>query len=816
MASEENKKESTSTEKASASSFFDYREFLGRVMNAKYWIILSVLICCGYSYYRFKLQAPVYTSTTEVLFLSGNAGTARSSNPLAALQDLGTIANGNVNMYNEMAIFHSPSLMADVVERLNLNTTYTTDGFGHQVDLYGDMPVIVGFLDSPKDESVALTLRKSGDNHLIATDFMLNGTIIESKPLRIPVGSVVNTPLGKVSISAASDYSNFPEVLYVRRVPVAAMANSMSQSVNTSMPENYSSIMTISYTDINRARANAVVNALVEAYNEMWVEEQNRSAANTAKFINERLAVIEKDLNGIDTDISNVKSSTPTGDIASAASSLYGQSMNYDAQAYEVTTQLSIAKFLRDHITSNPDGLIPANTGASGSIEAQIQEYNKMLIKRDNLLQNSTAANPVIAQMNSDLASNRALILQSLSNVISNYQIQISRAAGRSSNFGSKASSVPAQEKQILSIERQQKVKENLYLYLLQKREETELSRMVTANNIRVLRPASASSSNQMQLTKALGTGILVGMLIPLAIIFLMMQFNTTVTRKSDLANLSVPFLGEMPLSPKRKKRKWTIRRLLHPNSRKADDAELEIVVKERSRSYINEAFRMIRTQLDFMTLGREDQSEVIMLTSFNPGSGKTFISMNLAKSLALKGKKVVVVDVDLRRASLSKYAGNAAQGVSTYLTGKTINVHDLIVKSDAHFGVDVLPVGAIPPNPVELLLTPEFDNLISELKKEYDYVVLDCPPYDLVADTSILARVADMTIFVIRAGLFSKSMLSELEEVYKENRLPHMAVILNGIDPTKSYYNDRYGYKNVYGYRGHSGYYINDDDDDK
>lgn len=181
---------------------------------------------------------------------------------------------------------------------------------------------------------------------------------------------------------------------------------------------------------------------------------------------------------------------------------------------------------------------------------------------------------------------------------------------------------------------------------------------------------------------------------------------------------------------------------------------------------------------------------------------------MNLAKSLALKGKKVLVVDVDLRRASLSKYAGNATQGVSTYLTGKAASVSSLIVHNDSKFGVDVLPVGAIPPNPVELLLNKNFDKMMDELRKEYDYIVLDCPPYDLVADTAILARVANLTIFVMRAGLFAKSMLPELEETYKEKKLPHMAIVLNGIDPSKSYYNNRYGYK------GHNGYYINDKDD--
>lgn len=808
MSTEENKDIVSESKKDNSAQTFDIKEFLGRAWDAKYWIILSILVCCGYMYYRYKREAPVYTSNAELMFLFPNSGSSQGSATLAALRDLGTTATpGDINMFNEMEIFHSPTLMTSVVKRLNLNTTYTTDGFGYMHDLYGKSPVIANFLDLPSESSASFSIHKSGEGHIIASNFVLNGQPLQSTPLRIPLNTVVESPVGKISISPTTDFAQFPEVIYINKFTVEKMAESMSSAIKTARKDEISSIMILSYSDINSTRANDVVNALIDAYTDSWVEEKSRSAVNTSNFIKERLAIIEKELNGIDTDISQVKRSNPTGDVTGAAQAFYSQSMNYDAQAYEASTQLSIAQFLRDHIMSNPDAMIPANTGAAGSIEAQIQEYNKMLVKRDNLLQNSSAANPIIAQMNTDLAANRQLILQSLGNIISTYQIQASRAAGRGSSFAGKVSSVPEQEKQILSIERQQKVKENLYLYLLQKREENELSRMISFNNTRVLRAASASNSNNVALTKSMALGVGLGLAIPLAIIFMLMQFNTKVTRKSDLASLSVPFLGEMPLSPNRRKHRISLRRILHPASRKADDAELEIVVKERSRSYINEAFRMMRTNLDFM-VGNDTGSQVIMLTSFNPGSGKTFISMNLAKSLALKGKKVLVVDVDLRRASLSKYAGNATQGVSTYLTGKAASVTSLVVHNDSKFGVDVLPVGAIPPNPVELLLNKNFDKMMDELRKEYDYIVLDCPPFDLVADTAILARVANLTIFVMRAGLFAKSMLPELEETYKEKKLPHMAIVLNGIDPSKSYYNNRYGYK------GHNGYYINDEDD--
>ena len=242
--------------------------------------------------------------------------------------------------------------------------------------------------------------------------------------------------------------------------------------------------------------------------------------------------------------------------------------------------------------------------------------------------------------------------------------------------------------------------------------------------------------------------------------------------------------------------------RVFSGKKRSRDDADLEMVVKDRSRNYINEAFRMMRTTLDFMADSNKG-SQVIMVTSFNPGSGKTFISMNLAQSLALKGKRVILLDVDLRRASISKKASAGAQGISSYLVGKVDNVNDLIMQHGMGKGVDFMPVGAIPPNPVELLLTDKYATLINKLRQEYDYIVLDCSPYDLVADTSILARVADLSIFVIRAGLFDKSMLADLEDIYNRNKLPNLSIVFNGVDPRRSYYTKRYGYHSYSGYYG-------------
>lgn len=790
---------------------FNLREYLRLIWVNKFWILLSVIIFTCVAYYYYKRQPSIYTSGAEIMLLVGNEDGSMSSGALAALADMQNIQSSNVNFFNEMEIMRSPSLMRAVIERLNLSTVYNTAGFGHDEDLYARSPILVNFLDVPADSTASFTLYKSGGGSLVATDFKANDKKLGGKALRIKPGTVVKTPVGRLAISATSDFDNFPSYVKVNKYSVDAMSSELANNVIAEKKSPDNSVLKITFNDVSQRRAVDIVNALIDAYNDLWISEQTRSAANTSNFIRDRLAVIEKELSGIDSDISQVKSSHQVADFSAAASTYYAQSMNYDSQAFEASTQLSIAQFLRDYITNsaNSSSLIPANTGTNGTIESQIQEYNKMLVKRDALLQNSSESNPIIVQMNSDLAANRSMIIASLNNLISTYKIEVDRAQGRGRDFSGKVSAVPEQEKQILSIERQQKVKENLYLYLLQKREENELSRMVTVNNTRVIRAAGAGGLVTTAMTKILGIGFLIGLAVPLIIIFLFMRLDTKVKSKYDLTGLSIPFLGEMPLNESGKKVKRSLSKLFHPHSRKLDDSELKMVVKEHSRSYINEAFRMLRTNLDFMS-DTQQGCKVIMLTSFNPGSGKTFISINLAKSLALKNKRVLVIDMDLRRASLSKYAGNPLSGVSSYLTGKETDIMELIRVNHNGQGIDLLPVGAIPPNPVEMVLSDRFKEMIDILRGHYDYIVLDCPPYDLVADTAIISRVANVTLFVVRVGLMNKNMLSEVEEAYQQHKLPNMALILNAVQPKNSYYMKRYGYSYC------NDYYMSDDKNDK
>ncbi|WP_304976779.1 polysaccharide biosynthesis tyrosine autokinase [Duncaniella muris] len=387
-------------------------------------------------------------------------------------------------------------------------------------------------------------------------------------------------------------------------------------------------------------------------------------------------------------------------------------------------------------------------------------------------------------------------ILGSLDNELTMLSTQKRAISSAQSQAVSKIAANPQQAKYLLSVERQQKVKESLYLFLLQKREENELSQAFTAYNTRLIEHPTASPVPVTPIPSRIMTFALVaGLFVPAGIIMLIESFNTAVRGRKDLQDLHAPFVGEIPLATHRKGKRRVAREV----------SDNRVVVKSGSRSIMNEAFRVVRTNLEFI-LGFDGGHHVVMLSSMNPGSGKTFTCANLSTALAIKGKKVIAVDLDLRRASLSAYVDNPAQGVSNYLSGQVADYHDVIVRLGE---LDVLPVGTIPPNPTELFFHPRFARMMEELKENYDYVILDCPPVEIVADAAIISRYAEMTLFIIRAHLMDRSFLADIENWYQERRYPNISVILNGTRSEFSHYGgSRYGYQR-YGYHyGHYGEY--------
>lgn len=761
-----------------------------------YWFILSLAVCLSVAVWYLLTTPPVYTRTASMLIKDDSKG--KSASGMEDFADFGMFTT-NTNINNEMVMLKSPDLMREVVSRLNLNMNYHADGRFHRRTIYGgQLPAKAILVDFPENEAVAFTMLLAKGGNVTLFDFNRNGEKTEER-FTGALNDTISTSVGRILVVPTSSYVKEQEaLLYVSHAPLQSVAAAYSSGLGVSQNDQKSNIIYLSLTDVSIQRAEDVLNTLIAVYNENWVKDKNQIAISTSMFINERLGVIEGELGNVDNDISSYKSEHLLPDVQAAASMYMAQANEANATIKELNNQVYMTRYIRNYLTdeTNKFHLLPANSGVVNSnLSTQIAEYNNKLLERNSLVSHSSVKNPLVKEMDASLNALRNALVSSIDNQLVSLNAQIKSQQNYRGQVTSQIASNPNQAKYLLSVERQQKVKESLYLYLLQKREENELSQAFTAYNTRIINMPGGSMAPVAPVKKnILLVAFALGLLIPVVIIFMAEIMNTAIRGRKDLENLTIPFVGEIPLGFRKKK-----------FSRKVQEQNTAIVVKEKSRNVINEAFRVVRTNLEFMQ-NKEADSYVIMVTSANPGSGKTFISFNLSACLGIKGKRVIVIDLDLRKGSLSQYVNKPKKGISDYLAGDVDDIKEVIVKPAGDAKLDIVPVGTMPPNPTELLFSERLEQLIAGLRKEYDYIFIDCPPVEIVADAAIINKLADMTLFVVRAGLLDRSMLPEIEKFYTDKKYKNMSLILNGTDSGSGRYGYKYGYKYGYHY-GYAGY---------
>lgn len=771
------------------------------------WFVLSLAVCLGIAVIYLLKTPPVYTRTASLLIKEDSKGQSMSGDVGAAFSDLG-LFQSSTNVNNELISLKSPAVMYDVVKRLHLEVDYTTEGTFYPQVRYGqNLPLTVTFADLADNESASLVVEAVRPEGVKLTAFIRNDEELAGAVVGA-LNDTLSTPVGKLVVRPATGYLTWqkqPELLAVSRSPLNAAVSRYAGGLGVALNNEKATILDLSFQDVCIQRAEEILNTLIAVYNENWIKDKNQIAVSTSMFINDRLEVIEGELGHVDENISTFKSENLLPDVQAASQLYMSESSQAKSQILTLNTQLSMARYIRNYLTaaSSRNQLLPANSGLeSANIESQISEYNTLQLQRNNLVANSSEQNPLVIDMDESLRALRGSIVRSVDNLIATLNTQIRSLEKSEQQATARIAANPSQAKYLLSVERQQKVKESLYLFLLQKREENELSQAFTAYNTRVITPPTGSMIPTAPVKKnILLVGFALGLLIPIVIVFLQENMNTKVRGRKDLENLSLPFVGEIPQYGK-VQRKGIFRK------RGIPETEIKVVVQEGKRDVVNEAFRVLRTNLEFVS-GETETGQIILLTSFNPGSGKTFLTMNIAATLALKGKRLLVIDGDLRRGSTSAYVGTPHQGLSNYLAGKVQHIEEIIVPASETVRFDVLPVGTIPPNPSELLSGKRLPELLTALRSQYDYILIDCPPIELVADTHILAKYADHTIFVVRAGLLERGMLNELQNIYTEQKFPNMAMILNGTEGNGSY---RYGYRYGYHYGYGSGYHYGND----
>lgn len=759
------------------------------------WFVLSLFCFIGIAVLYILKTPPVYTRTASILVKEDSKGNSSFSSELSSFADMG-LFNANTNVNNELTSIQSPAIILEVVKRLHLDMNYYKDGVFYKNPLYGHtLPVMASIIGLADNDFCSFTLQIDKNRKVELSDFSLNGEDIDNE--RICKGTLkdsISTPIGKIVVDVTSYYKDNEEfLLYVTHSGIVTSVDDCLSRLTANLNNEKTTIIDLSYQDLSIQCAEDFLNTLISVYNENWVKDKNQIAISTSQFINERLGVIENELGSVDNDISSYKSENLIPDVQAVSNMYMTQANEANAQILGLNNQLYMARYIRSFVTneSNSSQLLPANSGINSVIlEQQIAEYNDKLLQRNSLVANSSTNNPIVKDMDNALVSMRKAVVSSIDNQISALNTQIRGFRNSEQQSTARIASNPTQAKYLLSVERQQKVKEALYLFLLQKREENELSQAFTAYNTRIITPPTGKLTPTAPVKRnILLAAFLVGLLVPVIIIVIRENMNTKVRGRKDLEKLTMPFIGEIPLYGKEK----------HRGKKKTDNEDSKILVKEKSRNIINEAFRVIRTNIEFM-MEQDGSTKVIMLSSVNPSSGKTFVAMNLAASFSVNDKKVMVLDLDMRKASLSNYVDSPKQGISNYLGGQIEDWKEIIVKKEDYPNLDIIPVGTIPPNPAELLFKPQISQLLKTFREEYDVVIIDCPPIELVADASIIAKWTDMTVFIVRAGLMEREMLPVVESYYTDKKFHNMSLLLNGTTAAGHYGYHRYGYHYGYG----------------
>ena len=780
-----------------ADDFIRIQDLWSMFVPKWYWFAISLFITLTIAVLYLLSTPPIYTRTAAIL-VKDNSKSSSSTSAMNDFSDLG-IFESNTNINNELLTLKSPTLMTEVVNRLGLNETFTIRKGLKNVDLYKVSPVTITFCDKI-EVPLSFTIKFSSKEAFAISELEISGEDI-GETLSAQMGDSIQTSAGIMIVSPTQEFTDAfigTSIRYVRG-SVRAAVDTYSNALVAELGNEDATIINLSINDTSIRKAEDILNTLIEVYNENWIRDKNQIAVSTSQFISDRLGVIESELGHVDENISSYKSEHLLPDVQAASSLYMAQSAENNKELSTLNNQLSTAQYIRRELnTKQLDQTLPANSGiVSANIETQISEYNNLVLDRNRLIANSSEKNPLVKNMASSLQSMQRTIIQSVDNLIVSLNTQIRSLRRQEEATTNRLASNPNQAKYLLSVERQQKVKEELYLYLLQKREENELSQAFTAYNTRLITaPRGSMFPTAPRKMNILLVAFAVGLLVPAVGIFMKENMNTKVRGRKDLENLSIPFIGEIPQYSGTKKKWWEFKH------RKRQDMKI-IVVNEGNRNIINEAFRVLRSNMDFMA-SKDNNQHVFVLTSFNPGSGKSFLAINIAISFAIKKKKILVIDGDLRHRTVSSYVDSPNKGLSDYLNNQIEDWKEIIVSYKGYTNLHILPIGTIPPNPTELLEDNKLSMLIEALRPEYDYIFIDCPPVDIVADAQIIEKWADRTIFVVRSGLLDRSMLSELENMYTGKRFKNLSMILNGTESTGGRYGYRYGYH--YGYASYYG----------
>lgn len=765
------------------------------------WFVASVIVCLGAAFVYLRYQTPVYNVSSSVLIKEEDPRSRAmkaSSGTLEALQGMGGFSMSS-SFDNEVEILQSRTLIRKVVDKLGLYISTVEDRtFGYDRPLYKNIPVNV-FLTPEEAEKLeagaTLQMEYTPEGKLtVRARYSQNREEKEEEKTFDALPAVLPTPVGVFSFTRNDSVPAPSETIYLttRISSPTAVAKGYGGALGIEPTSKTTTIARITVKESVPARAVDFINTLVAFYNQDANDEKNEVAQKTADFIEERIDIINRELGNTETQLADFKQKSGLTDLTSDAQLALQENSKYEQMRIENQTQIRLVQFLRDYINNpaNADEVIPANVGLQDqNLSTAIDQYNTMIIERKRLLRTSSENNPAVINMKTGIEAMRHSVQTTVESVLEGLHITKANIDRQASKFEGRISSAPQQEKEFLTIARQQEIKAQLYIMLLQKREENAITLAATATNGRIIEQALPDNAPVAPKKSMIAlVALVLGMGIPVGIIYLRDLLKYKIENGEDVQKLTtVPLVAELPRCKKPEKG--------------------AIVVRENHNDIMEETFRGLRTNLIFML---ENDEKVILVSSTQPGEGKSFVAGNLAVSLALLGKKTVIVGMDIRKPGLNHVFNFPAKtdGITGYLSNpEHTDLFSLIQKSGISDNLDILPGGIVPPNPTELVARNGLDRAIGLLKERYDYIILDTAPIGMVTDTAIIARVADLCLYVCRADVTPKVAYQYINELKADRKFAKMATVINDIDMTKRKNSYGYGYGKKYGYGYGYGY---------
>ena len=784
----------------------DIQELLFKYLIHWPWFVGAVIVCLISAYIYLYVATPVYNISATVLIKDDKKG--GSSNNVAGLDELGLsgLITSSQSIDNEIEVLRSKTLVKEVVNYLNLYVTYQDDDQIPSKELYKTSPVQVNMTPQEAEKLktkvvIEMVLHPQGS---LDVNVKMEDKEIQKHFEKLP--AILPTNQGTLSFFQTTDSISSKKNEEVGS-PVQDMRHitaTISQPMNVARRycENLSieptskttSVVTVSLKNSSLQRGQDFINQLLEMYNRNTNNDKNEIAQKTAEFIDERIGIISKELGSTEADLETFKRDAGITDLSSDAQIALTGNAEYEKKQVENRTQISLVEDLKKYLGHNEYEILPSNVGLKDiTLAAQIDRYNEMLIERKRLLRTSTENNPAIINLDTSIRATKANVQATLEGTLQGLFITKADLDREAKRYMRRISDAPGQERQYVSIARQQEIKAGLYLMLLQKREENAIMLAATANNAKIIDDAIAdvipvSPKRSIIYLAALCLGIA----IPVVVIYMIDLTKFKIEGRADVEKLtSVPIAGDIPLTDEK------------------NTKEGSIAVFENQNNLMSETFRNIRTNIQFML---QNNKKVILVTSTVSGEGKSFTSANLAISLSLLGKKVVIVGLDIRKPGLNKVfnLSSKEKGITQYLANPEMDLMSLVQLSDVNRNLYILPGGTVPPNPTELLARDGLDKAIEILKKNFDYVILDTAPIGMVTDTLLIGRVADLSAYVCRADYTHKAEYTLINELFHEQKLPNLCTIINGVDLKKRKYGYCYGYGKYgkhYGYGKRYGY---------